>query len=79
MGQIFVNGESIDLDQNITTAADLKRAAGVPSSDWVMANMPNGKVQQLRDNDRLPVSVDDYTLTPAFTYGSCDIGRVRHV
>lgn len=70
MGQIIVNGEIVDLDERTATAADLKNAAGTPSTDWVMANMPTGKVQQLRDTDRLPVGVNDYTITPAFTYGT---------
>ncbi|MBF6446606.1 hypothetical protein IU429_02890 [Nocardia elegans] len=74
MGQILVNGETIDLDGNSATAADLKRVAGVPASDWVMANMPTGKVQQLKDTDQLPAGVQDFTVTPAFTYGSAAQG-----
>ena len=69
MGQYVVNGEVIDLRQDQPTAADLKRGAGSPQADWVMATMPGGQVRKLQDADVLPAGAEDLSIVPAFQYG----------
>jgi hypothetical protein len=69
MGEYVVNGEVIDLRQDRPTAADLKRAAGSPASDWVMATMVGGQVQKLQDTEALPAAAEDLSIVPAFQYG----------
>jgi hypothetical protein len=69
MGQYMVNGEVIDLREDAPTAADLKRAAGSPDGDWVMATMPGGQIVKLHDTERLPATAEDLSIVPAFQYG----------
>jgi hypothetical protein len=68
MGQYVVNGEIIDLREDPPTAADLKRAAGSPPGDWVMATMADGQIVKLHDTELLP-DAEDLSIVPAFQYG----------
>jgi hypothetical protein len=70
VGRYVVNGEVIDLSQDRPTAIDLKRAAGSPSGDWVMATLSGGQVHQLKDHDILPAEAEQLSIVPAFTYGN---------
>lgn len=69
MGQYVVNGEVVDLRQDHPTAADLKRATDSPDGDWVMATMPDGKIQKLNDTEPLPAGVTDMSIVPRYQYG----------
>src|SRR5436190_10458354 len=69
MGRYVINGEVVDLREDAPTAADVKRAAGSPQGDWVMATMPGGQVVKLNDTDPLPSEADDLSIVPAFQYG----------
>jgi hypothetical protein len=69
MGQYVVNGEVVDLRQDHPTAANLKQATHSPAGDWVMATLPDGKIQKLDDGEALPAGVTDVSIVPA-TYGT---------
>jgi hypothetical protein len=69
MGQYMVNGEVVDLREDPPTAAALKRAAGSPTGDWVMATMSGGRIVKLHDTERIPVQYEDLSIVPAFQYG----------
>jgi len=69
MGKYVVNGQVVDLQEARPTAADLKRAAGSPAGDWVMATMPGGQIQKVEDMDVLPGQAEDLSIVPAFQYG----------
>jgi hypothetical protein len=69
MGTYLINGEVVDLRQDVPTAADAKRAAGSSANDWVMATMPGGQVVKLNDTDVLPAQAEDLSIVPAFQYG----------
>jgi hypothetical protein len=70
MGQYVINGVVVDIRQEPPTAADLKRAAGSQSGDWVMATMPGGQVVKLNDTDLVPSAAEDLSIVPAFQYGN---------
>jgi hypothetical protein len=69
MGTYLINGEVVDIRQDVPTAADAKRAVGSSANDWVMATMPGGQVVKLNDTDALPAQAEDLSIVPAFQYG----------
>ncbi|HKR47963.1 MAG TPA: hypothetical protein VJT72_00015 [Pseudonocardiaceae bacterium] len=69
MGNYIVNGEVIDVREELPTAADLKRHTRSVLSDWVMASMPNGQIVKLEDHRPLPADAVDYSVVTPFTYG----------
>ncbi|MFJ4677967.1 MULTISPECIES: hypothetical protein [unclassified Kitasatospora] len=70
MGRYVINGEVVDVRADDPTAEQLKRAAGIATDDWVMAAMPNGRIERVADADRLPNGVTDVTIVPRYEYGS---------
>lgn len=69
MGTYVINGEPVDLREDVPTAAAVKRAVGSPAGDWVMATMPGGQVVKLNDADAVPSHAEDLSVVPAFQYG----------
>jgi hypothetical protein len=68
VARYVINGEVVDLKVDRPTVADIKRAAGSPPGDWVMASLPGGQVEKLNDHE-FPPDGAELSIVPAFQYG----------
>lgn len=74
MGQYLVNGELVEMRETNPTAEQLRTRAGGSERDWVMAAMPDGKIVKLDDAQALPKEAQDFSIVPAFEYGTTPPG-----
>lgn len=69
MGNYVVNGEVIEVAQEIPTASDIKAAIGAPGKDIVMVTRQNGTVERVPDHAPVPKDTQDIGVVPQFEYG----------
>ncbi len=66
--QLIVNGEQVDVAQEVITAGQLKRLLQSDGNSWIVISEANN-LRQLRDNEVVPATAERVSVVPAYEYG----------